>query len=166
MSKQDRIILGLIFAFIALVIGVDITADAKEGASWWHIGAEICVALIALFGLVFIFRSAIHLRKKLALETENSARLRVDANEWKARAKTYIDGLSQAISTQMKEWGLSDAETEIAFMLLKGLSLREIAGIRGTSEKTTRAQAANIYLKSGLNGRADLAAFFLEDLLG
>jgi DNA-binding NarL/FixJ family response regulator len=34
------------------------------------------------------------------------------------------------------------------------------------SETTVRQQARAIYRKAGLSGRHDLAAFFLEDLLG
>ncbi|HJS34466.1 MAG TPA: hypothetical protein VJ766_03150, partial [Pseudoxanthomonas sp.] len=41
----------------------------------------------------------------------------------------------------------------------------EIADLRGTHEKTVRAQSASIYAKAGLAGRSELAAFFLEDLL-
>jgi DNA-binding CsgD family transcriptional regulator len=37
--------------------------------------------------------------------------------------------------------------------------------LRRTSERTVRQQALNVYRKSGLNGRSDMAAFFLEDLL-
>jgi DNA-binding CsgD family transcriptional regulator len=60
---------------------------------------------------------------------------------------------------------LTVSEKEVAFLLLKGLSLKEIAAIRETSEKTARAQSTAIYEKSGLAGRSELAAFFLEDLL-
>ena len=49
--------------------------------------------------------------------------------------------------------------------MLKGLSHKEIARLRLTSETTVRQQAAAIYRKSGLASRAELAAFFLEDLL-
>jgi DNA-binding NarL/FixJ family response regulator len=48
---------------------------------------------------------------------------------------------------------------------LKGLSLKEAADVRSTSEKTVRAQAQAIYEKSGLSSRSELSAFFLEDLL-
>ena len=37
--------------------------------------------------------------------------------------------------------------------------------MRATSERTIRAQAQAIYAKAGVNGRAALSAFFLEDLL-
>jgi DNA-binding NarL/FixJ family response regulator len=50
-------------------------------------------------------------------------------------------------------------------LLLKGLSHKEIANLRSTSEATIRQQAASIYQKSSLSGRAALSAFFLEDLL-
>ena len=50
-------------------------------------------------------------------------------------------------------------------MLLKGLSLKEIASLRDTREKTVRQQASTIYGKSGLEGRHALAAWFLEDFL-
>jgi DNA-binding NarL/FixJ family response regulator len=40
------------------------------------------------------------------------------------------------------------------------------ATVRGVGETTVRQQSRAIYRKSGLSGRHELAAFFLEDLLG
>jgi len=57
------------------------------------------------------------------------------------------------------------AEREIALFILKGLSAKEIADLRDTSERTIRQQAQAIYSKANLSGRAALSAFFLEDLL-
>ena len=48
--------------------------------------------------------------------------------------------------------------------LVKGVSLKEIAAERGTGEKTVRQQASQIYAKARLENRAELAAYFLEDL--
>lgn len=48
-------------------------------------------------------------------------------------------------------------------MLLKGLSFKEIAVVRDTVEKTVRQQASALYRKSGLSGRHELAAWFIED---
>jgi DNA-binding NarL/FixJ family response regulator len=50
-------------------------------------------------------------------------------------------------------------------LLLKGLSHKEIAEVRAITEATARQQARAVYRKAGLSGRADLAAFFREDLL-
>ncbi|MEE4298884.1 MAG: LuxR C-terminal-related transcriptional regulator, partial [Pseudomonadales bacterium] len=70
-----------------------------------------------------------------------------------------------AIEAQFRGWGLSTAEAEIGMLLLKGLSLKEIAALRETSERTVREQARAVYRKAGLAGRAELSAYFLEDLL-
>ena len=48
--------------------------------------------------------------------------------------------------------------------MLKGLSHKEIAKLRNSSAVTVRQQAAAVYAKSGLSSRAELAAYFLEDL--
>ena len=57
------------------------------------------------------------------------------------------------------------AEREVALLILKGLRHKEIASARNTTERTVRQQALGVYKKAGLDGRTDLAAFFLEDFL-
>lgn len=91
--------------------------------------------------------------------------IRQDATKWREAHDTLSKGLSHAIEVQLDDWGLSAAEKEITFFLMKGLSFKEIADIRKTSEHTVRQQAGTIYRKSGLDGRSQLSAFFLEDLL-
>ena len=59
----------------------------------------------------------------------------------------------------------SAAERETALLLLKGYGHKEIAELLGKSERTVRQQSIAVYRKSGLAGRAQLSAFFLEDLL-
>lgn len=82
-----------------------------------------------------------------------------------AEAEGLLRGLSDQIERQFEHWELTAAEHEVALLLLKGFRHKEIAGIRGTSERTVRQQAIAIYKKAGIEGRTDLAAFFLEDLL-
>ncbi len=82
-----------------------------------------------------------------------------------AETQDLLRGLSDQIDRQFEKWGLTAAEREIALLMLKGLRHKEIASVRGTSERTVRQQALTIYKKAGLDGRTDLTAFFLEDLL-
>ena len=53
---------------------------------------------------------------------------------------------------------------EVSLLLLKGYGHKEIAALLGRSERTVRQHAVAVYRKSHLSGRAELAAFFLEDL--
>ncbi|NKI35191.1 helix-turn-helix transcriptional regulator [Wenzhouxiangella sp. XN79A] len=98
------------------------------------------------------------LERSLSVRTEQ-------ADAWRARYQQTLAGLGEAIHAQFRAWRLSEAEAQIGLLLLKGLSLKEIAAVRGTGERTVREQARAIYRKAGLAGRSELSAFFLEDLL-
>jgi DNA-binding NarL/FixJ family response regulator len=105
------------------------------------------------------------MKHRLEKEITDFANYKKESELWRVELRKYLDGLSKAIDQQLSKWNLSTAEKEVAFLLLKGMSLKEIAEIRNTAEKTARVQAIAIYSKAGLAGRSELSAFFLEDLL-
>jgi DNA-binding NarL/FixJ family response regulator len=72
---------------------------------------------------------------------------------------------SHAVDQQLTRWNLTPAEREVALLLLKGYGHKQIAARTGRSERTVRQHAVSVYEKSGLGGRAELAAFFLEGLI-
>ena len=78
---------------------------------------------------------------------------------------SHAQAIRNSIDQQFSDWHLSHGEKDVALLLVKGLSMKEIAGLRQTQEKTVRQQASSIYRKSGLSGRQELSAFFLEDIL-
>lgn len=90
---------------------------------------------------------------------------RTEGVQWRTDMRDLLKGLTAAINAQFERWQLTGAEREIALLLLKGLTHKEIAVLRDTSERTIRQQSQSIYSKSNLSGRAALSAFFLEDLL-
>ncbi len=93
-------------------------------------------------------------------------RARRDGESWRRQSRRLVSSLTDAISQQFDAWGLTPAEADIAGLMLKGMSLKEIAALRKTSEATIRQQAQGIYRKSALSNRAELSAYFLEDLFG
>jgi DNA-binding CsgD family transcriptional regulator len=88
-----------------------------------------------------------------------------EAARWRAEARDLLSGLGAALDRQFERWGLTPAEKEVALLLLKGLSHKQVGEVRSITEATARQQARAVYKKAGLSGRNDLAAFFLEDLL-
>jgi len=90
---------------------------------------------------------------------------RVQGQRWRSEARLLIDGLGKAMDEQFTRWNLTQAERDVALLLMKGLSVKEVATVRATNERTVRSQARTLYSKAGLSGRAALSAFFLEDLL-
>ena len=90
---------------------------------------------------------------------------RTEGAAWRSDMRELLKGLGDAIDAQFDRWDLTPAEREVAVLMLKGLSHKEIGGVRGSSERTVREQARAVYGKANLSGRAALSAFFLEDLL-
>jgi len=90
---------------------------------------------------------------------------RQEGAQWRSRVQDLMRGLADAIDQQFDRWTLTPAEKDVALLLLKGFSHKEVAQLRGRAERTVRQQALAVYRKSNLNGRASLAAYFLEDLL-
>jgi DNA-binding CsgD family transcriptional regulator len=124
------------------------------------------VALVALFAIPvwLTYQTFLVYKNKLALIRDLDA-ARMQGRQWRDETRTLLKGLGDAIDRQFLIWKLTEAERSVGLLILKGLSLKEIAVVRATSERTIRAQARSIYAKAGLSGRAALSAFFLEDLL-
>lgn len=165
MSRHERIVIISILSLVAVMVGFDLFTDSKEGVVVWHVLVEGGAGLAALFGIFYFLKDSFKIKHELTDSLNENLQLKKEALEWKVEAQKYIEGLSQSIDQQLSKWNLTAAEKEVALLLLKGLSLKEIAEIRHTTEKTARVQSIAIYAKSGLSGRSELAAFFLEDLL-
>lgn len=165
--------LVLLFLLMAVLVGIDIITDLDARTTLAHVLLELLVVVIGFAAAAAIAlrlrraaRSAQELRVHAAQLAEDLRRSQEEAARWRRDAADLIAGLSAAIDAQLARWELSPAEKDIALLLLKGLSHKEIAQIRSVSETTVRQQARSLYRKAGLAGRNDLAAFFLEDLLG
>lgn len=138
--------LGTVF-YVGDVIG-DLRADPISG----HFIFEAIVTSALVLGIVF---GTFALRRTVELLRAQDQALQV------ARG-----ALSDVIDRQFQAWALTPAERDVAFLALKGLDVAEIAELRGAAQGTVRAQLTRIYSKAGVSGRAQFAAFFVEDLLG
>lgn len=163
-----RLYLLWVFIFIGLLAGIDSITDVRGGAHSIHIFLETLVFIIAISSAFSIYsrlhKEAIEAQQLITELTTDLQRNQLEAIEWKNETQTLLRGLGASINNQFEKWELTPSEKEIGLFLLKGLSHKEVAYIRGVSEATARQQARAVYKKSGLLGRHDLAAFFLEEL--
>lgn len=165
MSKRDRSIIVAVLLGIIFFVSYDVWSDYQSGSSLSHMAVETITVILASVGTVLILTQNSALRSEVKLTQNALAELKQQAMQWKTENQSLIKGLSEAIDKQMQEWSFTPSEKEVALLLLKGLSFKEISGLRDTTEKTVRHHAQKIYEKSNLAGRAELSAFFLEDLL-
>ncbi|MGZ8781272.1 MAG: response regulator transcription factor [Thermoanaerobaculia bacterium] len=163
-SPAAPIAVGL-FVAIVVLIGVDVAADYRSGTEAGHLLTEGLVMALALTGAVALWRQLRRARQHAGELTADLAVARREAERFREEAREALRGLGEAIDRQFGRWELTPAEREVGLLLLKGLSHKEVAAARSTSETTIRQQALSIYRKSGLRSRSELSAFFLEDLL-
>lgn len=155
-------VVGGIALFVALELREEPNLSALDIALEL---VEIIPLVLVSVGVVFLFRLSHRQREDQLTLIRDLEGARIQGQRWRAEARSFLNGLGEAIEAQFSRWNLTEAEREVALLPLKGLSLKEIAAVRATSERTIRAQARSLYTKAGVTGRAALSAFFLEDLL-
>lgn len=156
---------GLVGVF-ALLMAVE-TLHNQDGMSLTQFvfeALEFCLVIVIAAGIIQLVQ---WLKKKdaeheILMRDLRSARAR--GQELENEVRVYLDGSRLAMHLQFGSWGATKAEEEVGLLILRGLSHKQIAIARGTSEATVRQQAQSIYEKSGLPGKAALLSFFLEGL--
>jgi DNA-binding NarL/FixJ family response regulator len=151
---------------IALFLGLELVEEPDLTALDLLLElVEIVPVIMTSVGVVLLVRVTQRQREEQVKVIRDLELARAQGQRWRSEARALLNGLGEAIDAQFSRWSLTEAEREVALLLLKGLSHKEIAVVRAVSERTVREQARSIYSKAGLTGRTALSAFFLEDLL-
>lgn len=165
LDSHLRLVLAVALGSIIVGGTVDLIMDRPTTWLSFHVVFETVMVAGALLMATTLWlgwwnsaHSAATLRRSLEEQS-------VERDAWKASAQAALDGLGRAIDEQFRSWQLTPTEREIALMLLKGYGLKEIAALTTRSERTVRQHASVVYEKAGLAGRAELAAYFLKDLM-
>lgn len=165
MTKKKQILIIGFLAFIGTAQIIDSILDFSEPVNRYIWLFEVCIGIFSLSLMSYLIYCLLEQHKiseNLNQQLSENQALLENQNEQLHQARAEY---SQLIKKQFEEWGLSETEKSTAYLLLKGLSLREIADIREIKEKTVRQQASNLYSKANLPGRHALAAWFFEDML-
>jgi DNA-binding CsgD family transcriptional regulator len=144
---------------------VDLVLDRPQEWLSVHVLVETGFVLLSLGSVLYLWLSWMQTRLSLGRTEGRLAENEVERDRWRGRATKLLQGLGAEIDSQFERWSLTPTERQVAMLLLKGLGHKEAASVLDRSERTVRQHAVSVYRKSGLAGRAELAAFFLEDLL-
>jgi DNA-binding CsgD family transcriptional regulator len=159
-----RVMLAVVLAGIVVGGTVDLVLDAPDTWRSGHVLFEVGLILAALATAVWLWRNWRHAATVATALERSLAERQAERDAWRERAAQALSGLGLAVGRQFHDWALTPAEQEVALLLLKGRSHKEVAAATGRSERTVRQHAVAAYHKAGLGGRAELAAFFLGDL--
>lgn len=160
-----RLVLAVVLSATMVGGAVDLYMDAPDSWRSAHVIYELLLIAAAMATSILLWRGWWGSRQTLAEANRRLATHAVEREAWREAAAAALENFSEAVDERFASWGLTPTEREIALRLLKGQSHKRIAFETGRSERTVRQHAVAVYQKSGLTGRAELSAFFLEDLL-
>ena len=143
----------------------DVVADIFLEVPLWHIIQETIIAIFSGSLAAYLILDMRRRTKELEVLSRSLIATEEHVNKISKQFKEIRHKYSEIIQQQFKDWELSQSEQQVAMLMLKGLNFQEIATVRNTKEKTCRQQASSIYAKSGLQGRHELSAWFIEDFI-
>ena len=154
-SSRGIFLLGLILAqaLCAAFFLYDVVTDIIEG----HSASVVYLIMESLATITLIAAALMEARAMRHLTAERARN---------ARSMTIARGQIQSvIDAYFVEWLLTPAETDVAALTIKGLSITEIAEMRQSREGTVKTHLNAIYRKAGVSGRAQLVSLLIEDLM-
>jgi DNA-binding CsgD family transcriptional regulator len=156
--------LAALLLLIAAGGAIDLVLDRPAQWLSFHVLYEVALVVGGAATAAWLWRGWRRAEREGAELRQTLTTRQAERDAWRASAEQALAGFATAIERQFEIWGLTPAEREVAMQVLKGRSHKEIAAATGRSERTVRQHAAVVYHKAGLDGRAGLAAFFLEGL--
>ncbi len=136
-----------LWEILASVLGLPVIPLRWEQREIVEIGATLGLMLGSMMGVALAITARREMKRARTAQ-------RLTAGQFTDVVKEYFANL-----------GLTPAETEVAWYILKGMSISEIAELRQTREGTVKTQGTAIYKKAGVNGKSQLLSLLVEDLL-
>ena len=158
MLKQPSVIWGLViiqiacglyflWEVLAAVLGLPTFPLRWQTREFVEIGASLGLVLGTFLG--------IHLARSVSRKADADAAVhRLTSREFKAVVQDYFNDL-----------GLTAAESETGWCLLKGLSMSDIARLRGRKINKVKTQCTSLYRKAGVRGKRQLVSHLIEHVL-
>ncbi len=164
-DRRLRVLLVVVLAVTTVGQGIDLWFDGPESWLSGHALYELALLAFLLGTSVVLWRGWWRSRRRLMQAQHLLAAQVAERDAWRASAESALAGLGRAIDERFAAWHFTPAERDVALLMLKGQSHKQIAFATRRSERTVRQHAVSVYQKSRLNGRAEFAAFFLEGLM-
>ena len=165
-ENRSRLLAGGLGAFALLLTLEWVTEGDDVNLADFLIDAAALALLVATSVMAALIAVDVkeQQRDRLAL-LQDAERAKADGARWRERAEVQFDQYRRLIEAQFDEWDVTAAERDVGHLILRGLSHKEIARRRSTSEATIRQQAQSLYRKANLPNKGSFAAFFLADVV-
>jgi DNA-binding CsgD family transcriptional regulator len=151
-------VIGVLVYCISLIA---FTVDFLSEVTGWKLLSALPWVLHEIFTLMTLVGLCVgmyFIARSYRLAANNTRYLAKQLDAARSAFQSGIDGY-------FEQWGLSEAEKDIALLTIKGMTISEIAEIRQTKQSTIKTQSSAIYKKAGVSSPAQLVSSLIEELL-
>ncbi|WP_040911928.1 helix-turn-helix transcriptional regulator [Leptospira broomii] len=158
----------LYIVFVLIWIGMEIFSIEQIPLfkTEFFIQANFIEVLLGISSIIIFFNLYLELSdaRKLIKEAEISLSRQTKKLNF-PRGTQLGEEFWSSVKLQFSRWELTRSEQELAKYLLRGFSNPQIAAIRKKSLRTIENQTLSIYRKTGMTGKLEFIAYFIEPLL-
>lgn len=149
------VLLGCI-AFFGFDVVADLVEHGLKGTSY-TVGEllHLVFEMLAVAGLGY---AAITLRAYLRLS-------RAEAERSKETIHMLRGNFDEVLHDKFEAWGLTNAERDVTLLIIRGLSVADIAAARKTAQGTIKAQSTSIFRKIGVGSKTELMSAIIDEFL-
>lgn len=148
--------MGVLVACMAF-FSFNVVFDHVLGSAPYALGelVHVIFEILAVIGLGF---AAATLRAYLRL-------LQTQAASSRETIHMLRGNFDEVLRHKFEEWGLTTAERDVTLLIIRGLSVAEIAAARNTAQGTIKAQSTSIFRKIGVGSKGELMSLIIDEFL-
>lgn len=92
-------------------------------------------------------------------------RLKIERDTNTLKLQSLRGEFDTILMRRFADWGLSEAQKDVALLTLRGLKIADIAATRGTAEGTIKAHMNAVFRAANVHTRGELTGLFMEEFL-
>lgn len=143
-------------AFFGFDVVADVTEHLLAGKS--YASGELLHLIFEIMAVLGLGYAVITLRQYLRL-------LHVEAETNRDTIHMLRGNFDAVLRDKFKEWSLTAAERDVTLLIIRGLSVADIAAARNTAHGTIKAQSTSIFRKIGVGSKTELMSVIIDEFL-
>lgn len=160
-TGRGKVLLGLSVLFSCVAFfGFDVVFEFGS-----HLVSGISYSPGELVHLVFEVIAVFGLGYAITILWAYLRLLQVEAERSQETIHMLRGNFDDVLLTKFNDWGLTTAERDVTLLIMRGLSVAEIAAARNTAQGTIKAQSTSVFRKVGVKSKTDLMSLIIDEFI-
>lgn len=138
----------------------DVVADIVE-----HGLGKVPYTAGELFHLIFEMLAVIGLGYAVITLRVYLRLIQAEAERSRETIHMLRGNFDEVLRDKFEDWGLTTAERDVTLLIIRGLSVADIAAARNTAPGTIKAQSTSIFRKIGVGSKTELMSAIIDEFL-